>query len=245
VPLVAPSLTVADAQNAGGFTATLTGGDPASVNTLYRSQMTGNVGVMAQTSAGSRTGPGTITGTAAVGFYVWQVQSVLAGEQSWSSPYYQRVSNSADSLHEQLQQDAEARIKSLALPTIGDKVRRLKLPAGARNVDLPSPACILLTFDQEEDYRATGTNGHDDTSLPLHVVILTGDLNTPKPDSTITICRQLVRRAFREYRSSVPGHYRTDIERGIVLAQAAEGKSLEGSSLLLKFYVRESRGLGV
>jgi hypothetical protein len=245
VPLTAPSLTVADAQSGGAFTATLAGGDVSALNTLYRSQMTGNVGVMAQTSAGSRTGPGTITGTAAVGNYLWQVQSVLGGEAVFSLPYYQRISDSAASLHEQLQEDALARILSLALPTIGTKVQRLKLPAVARNVNLPSPACILLTFDQEEDYRATGTNGHDDTALPLHVVMLTGDLNTPKPDSTITLCRQLVRRAFREYRSAVPGHYRTDIERGIVLAQAAEGKELEGSSLLLKFYVRESRGLGV
>jgi hypothetical protein len=31
----------------------------------------------------------------------------------------------------------------------------------------------------------------------------------------------------------------------VVLAQAAEGKTLEASSLLLKFYVREPRGLGV
>jgi hypothetical protein len=245
LPLTAPAIGVTDSANGGGGVATLVGGDVTATNVVKVAQFAGTIGPLTWVTAGTRTGPGTVTFTLpAVGMYLFAVQSTLTTETVWSDPAYARISNSADSVHEQLQQAAEARINSLALPITGIKVKRLKLPAGARSIDLPNPACVLLTFDQEEEYRGV-TNQHDDTALPLHVVVLTGDLNTPKPDSTITICRQLIRRAFREWRSGVPTHYRTDIERGVVLAQAAEGKTLEASSLLLKFYVREPRGLGV
>jgi hypothetical protein len=245
LPLTAPALGITDSANGGGGSALLVGGDVAATNVVKVAQFAGTIGPLAWTDVGTRTGPGTVTFTLpAVGMYLFAVQSTLASETVWSAPAYARISNSADSVHEQLQQAAEARINSLALPIAGIKVERLKLPPGARNINLRDPSCVLLTFDQEEDYRGL-VNGHDDTLLPLHVVVLTGDLNTPKPDSTVTICRQLLRRAFREWRSGVPTHYRTDIERGVVLAQAAEGKTLEASSLLLKFYVREPRGLGV
>jgi hypothetical protein len=245
MPLTAPALGITDSANGGGGAATLVGGDAGATNVVKVAQFAGAIGPLTWTTAGTRTGPGTVSFTlSAAGMYLFAVQSTLAAETVWSSPAYARISDSADSIHEQLQQAALARILSLALPIPGITVERLKLPPGARNINLNNPSCLLLTFDQEEDYRG-GTNAHDDTALPLHVVIVTGDLNTPEPDSTITTCRQLVRRAFREWRSGVPTHYRTDIERGVVLAQAAEGKTLEASSLLLKFYVREPRGLGV
>jgi hypothetical protein len=247
MPLTAPSLAVADAATGGAFTATLAGGAAGAANTLYRSQMSGAVGVMTQTAAGTRTGDGTITGTAAVGFYVWQVQSVLGAEQAWSAPYYQRVSDSADSLHEQLQQAALARIRALALPGgYGANVRRMKLPTGRRLGNLSLPATLLLTVGQTEEYPETGTTAHDDTVLPLYVAFLSGDLDTDTPDSTVTLCRQLVRRAFRCQRLLGDGRqYSASFAPDAVIEVSdAEGKSLQVSALTLRLLCREPRGIG-
>jgi hypothetical protein len=244
MPLTAPSLVVEDAASGGAFTATLAGGDPAATNTLYRSQMTGNVGVMAQTSAGSRTGPGTITGTAAVGFYVWQVQSVLGGETVFSAPYYQRVSSSADSLHEQLQQAVLAVQLSLALPRIGANVRRMKLPDEARIANLSLPANLLMTFGEQEEFPETGRNGSDYITFPIHFVFISGDLLTDETDAWVTLCRQLTRRAYRAQRLPVANHYTTEFSPGPVVAVAVEGRKLQGSSMTGKFRCWERRGIG-
>jgi hypothetical protein len=110
---------------------------------------------------------------------------------------------------------------------------------------LPDECLSLVTWAQSEDYQTTGTNGHDDTGLPIYLVLTGHQLATDESDAAVTLCRQMLRRAFREYRSGITAHYRTELTQGIVVGSAEGRNKLQGSSLGLKFVIREPRGLGV
>jgi hypothetical protein len=149
-----------------------------------------------------------------------------------------------DSLHEQLQQAALERVKLLDLPLIGQNVVRIKMPEESRIQNLDLPACVLMTFGEQEEYPNTGTNARDDTTFPIHVVLLSNDL-TSGDDAWPTLCRQMIRRAFRSQRLAVTGHYTTEIGPGPVVDIAVEGRKLQGSSMTLRLRCWERRGIGV
>jgi hypothetical protein len=179
-----------------------------------------------------------------VGLWHFAVQSTLLTETVWSDIVYARISDSDDSLHEQLQQAALARVLSLSLDGITTNVKRMKLPAESRIPNLALPACLLMTFDQTEEFRdEESPNAHDDTGFPLLVAFLSPEGAADDTDAQITLWRQQVRRGFRAQRLAVSRHQTTEVGPGPVVAVAVDGRQIQASTMLLRFICRENRGV--
>jgi hypothetical protein len=172
------------------------------------------------------------------------VLSQLSGSALPSNVVLQGVSLGTESLHEQLQVQAVARITALSLPGIASVKRAKLLPNQNLTLNVDVPACLVSTWKQTEEYP-DGTNAYDDTTFPLLVAFISQDLNDDVTDATVTMWRQLVRRGFRSQRLPVTGasHYMTDFGPGPIIDIAYTDMNYQASTMLMKLKCREPRGL--
>jgi hypothetical protein len=159
------------------------------------------------------------------------------------------LTDSADSAHEQLQDAVVARLRLTGLPGIQPgSIVRVKFPyendtAALKLLNLPGvpPWCIVSTFRQLERYPG-GTNGHDDTVLPVLLLFVTKDLTEPNTDARVTLWRQTARRLLRmPFRLAGAACFFADILPGQVFDIGVTGSDVQVSPMAFQYKVRESR----
>jgi hypothetical protein len=199
--ITAPTLAVADDADGTGGTATLTGGDSGATNTIYVQAVNGSLGTSSWTSKGSRTGAGTVSISAAVGFYWVKCESSLDGETVVSNLVYIAFTSGDDAVLEQCLEAVKARIQGLSLSGIVNSSVVIHKSPTDRNVTKPA---VVIGPGGAETVEFGPTNSRDDVGYPIFVAILAADNQNQTSDrGTYLLWREKIRRAFHNQR--LPG----------------------------------------
>lgn len=243
------SLTIADNTDATG-TATVTGSDPATTNTLYKAVWTGQAGTsptwtagqLNWVSVGTRSGDGTIAVSGA-GYFAWIVVGTVSSAPAFASTYQPITDASVVSWQEQITTAVKTRIVGLNLPGIASTViqdrwvlRRLK--------DTDPLPCIPIAPWGSESFPNQMTNT-DDIGYPVAVALLDSVSGSYRGNySRDTLWRQRVLSAFRYQKlAGAPLVINCIPEPGpIVNASAIVDPGELVSLLVFRFIVRAQRG---
>lgn len=240
MPLTAPTITVGDDADGGGFSVNVAGGDAGATNAVYYARVPADVGPAAWASAGSLTGPGSVTGTLTRGYYWWRVDSTLAGETVQSGLYYQNLTESADALQQRILDAVEAGITGLAMPGLSHVYQKeVPLPA---QIEFP---CILVTAWNETETPMGGTNERDDFGFPVSVSYLLREAEDEGHKRRTLFWREAVRRKFVSQRLAGVAEVMTcTVEPGPIVALQDDGQRFvaKGGSQVLRFAARQTRG---
>lgn len=199
MPLATPTLTVADNADLTGVVATIASSDAGATNTLYRQNVSGELGSGTWTSSGSRVGSGTISVSLAVrGFYWWYIKSVLSSESTLSNLAYEPVTDGADDVITRAIAAVIARIKLLTLTDIGDDVFTRPL---SDDPTLPTLPCCIVCEEPTPRQLGGGTNIRDDIGYPIQVLFMASTgLGPDAPVGKYRKWFQSTDRAFRNQR---------------------------------------------
>lgn len=243
---MALALTIADAGDGTGGTATVAGTGGAASVSLYRAAFTGEMGAQSWTLAGTRTGDGTIAlaspSPVPLGFWLWRADSVLAGVTSVASAY-QNLTDATKAFQAQVLDAVAVRIRSLGLAGLDSvNVRRKWTP---RKVPAQSGSAVFVCPGEGEGFPEVMT-GTDDTDLPVAVHIITpiGDDETADLDR-VSLWRQKILRAVANQRlDGVPQVLKAVPYTARIFDQAAftQAKHAVGS-IGFRFRLRWTRGL--
>lgn len=246
MPLTAPTLAVTDDADGGGYSASVAGGDASATNTLYAVRYTNLIDGFAWASAGSRVGPGAITGTmaAGAGYYFWHVQSVLSSESVLSGVVHQNLTDDDTALHEQVLEAVLSTVQLLELPGMAQVVRRKVNWADLMLLQLEMPAVVVSSFEQTETPLG-GTNAQNDRGLPVYVMFLTKDARENENEARWHLWRQMVWRAFHNCRlSGVADVMNCEVQAAQVILADERKIELQYGGFLIQAHTRENRGFG-
>lgn len=186
---MAATLTITDALDGTGGTATVSGSAVGSSNTLYRTPWTGAAGAQSWTASGSRTGDGTITlssPTVPLGHYLWRLDSLLSGVTEVAT-YYGALSDATEeSLHNRILDAVKTLIDELTLPMSCTILKRW-VPVAVPDVDDSNlPMVAVSPFGMESNEPMMSST--DDIVLPVTVVLIAKQ----NQDNTANLNRNLL-----------------------------------------------------
>jgi hypothetical protein len=237
------TLTITDNANGGGFSAAVAGSDPAAANTVYALRIDGPAGLLAWFVAGSRVGDGAVAANlGSPGFYLFRVESLLAGSVSVSGVYQLLLTDGQDALADRIFDAFAARAALLSLPG----VRRILVKDVPQVPEAELP-CLVLTDFMKSESELGGTNQMDDTGYPVYAVFVDRGPLPKEQKRRRRKCRQLLRRAFRS--QLLPGVDEVmdcRVEPDPIISASFNGDKVQRveSALLFRFICREPRGLG-
>ena len=246
MPLATPTLTVVDNEDATGVVATIAGGDAGATNTLYRQNVSGELGSGTWTSSGFRTGSGTISVSLPTrGFYWWYVLSALAGESVVTNLAYEPVTDGEDAVITRAIAAIVSRLQLLNLTDIESNVVARPL---SDDLSLPTCPCCVVCEEPTPPQYVGGTNARDDIGYPIQVLFMTSDgLGANSPVDKYRLWRQQAERAFRSQR--LPGLAESGLACSIEPLKTldpsrplAYEKMVSGFTI--RVFTREVRGLG-
>ena len=237
------TLTIADAGTGTGGTATISGSTAGTTNLLRYAAVTGSLGSVSFTDGSSRLGDGTIPFTTpAVGHYWFVVQNTNGATISISDFVYQRLTDTTDSVRLQCRDAIVARLKLLALTSIGNRV--IGRPYyDEQNLSFP---VALVTFQETPDSYEQGTNERDDVGYPIQIFLLdTSGLGPDAPEDKYTLWRQQAERCFRNQAlAAVSGIYTCRVEPAILFDKELGKYQRVVSAFTVRCISREARGFG-
>lgn len=244
------SLTVSDNLDGSGGVATISGSDPAAVNTLLYAPWTVAQHNQMWFTGSNRTGDGTISiSSLALGTYFWMVDSVLAGSHSFSNIYMQAITDVAETPpHVQALNGLVAKIQ--ALITAGritgidiDKVVAIWTPRELDQIDSANLPQILLAPIGKENEVGLLTS-QDDIEYPVYIAIV--DRSNQDYFSNIrlrSLWRNVIAKAVRHQRVlGATTVMTTGLKYDWTLDPAAFRSNLHFSGLLALPRSRELRG---
>ncbi len=253
-PPTPPTLALTgNAAEPTGATATIAGTDGASTNTVsYQLVNYGFVPVPGTwTSAGSRTGDGSLALALPKGLYWFRCDSVLNGLATVSNLVFLAVTDGMDAVHERCLQSIVANLQTLVaaelIPgiTAGTRVYS-QIELDIESVTFPClVVCTNLPGQVGTELQLDGTNERDDIGYPCFVVQLDrspGDFVPNRADYLKG--REVVFRFFRNQRlAGVDEVYTTRVEPGPVLKIETDRFEIIGSVLVIRPISREARGV--
>ena len=251
MPLAAPVLAVVDnAVTAVGVTATVTGADAGSVNTLsYQLIDAGFYRGTAWVAGGNVTGNGSIVQALTQGMYWFRCDSTLSGQTQVSNLVLGKATDGKQAIHEQCIQAIEAGLRSLVtsglIPGITSVARVYDMAElNVKAMDLPGLAvCTSLPGQAPAETVEIATNLRDDIGYPVYVVLLDrfgGDYVSPRPN--YLRAREVIFRFFRHQRLGPTLSHITRVETGPILKFEVSDYQLAGSVFLLRPILRDIRG---
>jgi len=168
---MAVALTIFDAEDGTGGTATIAGSPAGSTNTLYRAPFSGDYGTLTWTQNDVPiVGDGTIAivspSPTALGYYLWRLNSVAAGVLT-QVEVFQKISRDLE-LPGKIYDAVELRVKALGLIS-NSSVVPLLLPRKVKGVD-PDP-CIQICPGGTWTFPVVLCS-KDDIVVPVLVAIL-------------------------------------------------------------------------
>ena len=170
VSLDTPTLSVADDADGTGGTATISGATSGTTNTVYylsRSSLGS-----AWTSAGSRSGNGTLAVNVAVGRYWAYATSTLSGVYAVSSVVAFSATSGDESIYENILTEVAADIVDLSLSGITTSVDIQKVPRKKSLASLSLPCCIVAPWGRKTVRGAGSPNTRDDIEYPVAVITI-------------------------------------------------------------------------
>jgi hypothetical protein len=241
------ALSIIDAADGTGGTATVSGSAGGSANSVYCATFAAGVGALAWTLAGSRTGDGTVAVAPGTGYYLWYLDSLSGGSHAVAPPVYQNLSSGEQSVHYRCLLAVQNLVQALGLAGMNAGQIQITWLDAARCQQLYSLPCVSISPLGREGQPGLLT-GLDDIEYPVLVSIEDagqGDMSLDIPGRTLW--RQSIFRCFRHQRlSGVPEIITTDVDPNPVLDERwFVGQDLRFvSSLLFRFRSREPRGFG-
>lgn len=247
---MAITLTIADAEDGTGGTATISGTAVGSTNTLYRAHFQGLDGVpLAWETVGSRSGDGTIAASTPVrNYYLWYVKNVDGSTTTVSQIVLQALTDKTyTSVRTRALQAVVDRAKLLDLEEIGS--RKVLLLAHEDEIAVEYPALLVLR-DVVPDTYLGGTNIRDDVGIPIQLILQDkAALGANMPVAKWDLWWEKINRGFRNQR--LPGVnevYNCTIEpgRGALDPKTNEVKKIYAGAvavLTIRAVSREVRGI--
>lgn len=241
---MAITLTITDNADDTGGVATIVGSAIGSTNTLYRSLMTGLEESLTWASVGSRTGDGTIAVSGpARNYYLWQVQSDIAGSVAVSPVVLKSLTNANyTAVRARLVDAVVDKLKLLDLDQIGDDVF-VRNSFDDPNVKYPS---VVVVRDATPDLYTGGTNVRDDVEYPIQVIFLdVSDMRDNAPTARWDLWKERSERAFRNQRIAGASEViRCTVEPSVTMGESLPPIYQKARfSFTLRFTSREIRGL--
>lgn len=241
MPLTAPTLAILDNADGTGVTISLTGGDAAATNTVYRFKFEGVTEVPRWLSTYTRTGDGSSVVGLANGVYWFHCLSVKAGESVVSNLVYRIVTDGRKSVYILCKNAIVTRIKELNLAEICQSVYSVPLPED-RSKSYP---CCVVTAQPTPPSIQSATNLRDERGYAVAVLFMTSSDRGPSmPEETITLWRQRAERAFSGQRLEVAEVRRTEVEPAMVLDPNEPAYNKVVSAFTVRCYCWEERGMG-
>jgi hypothetical protein len=245
----APTLTLSDQQDGTGTTATIAGADGGTTNTVYYQTFSG-LGTGTWTSAGSRTGNGTVDVAVTTGHYLVYVKSVnSSGASSVSSVVYTVVTAATNAMHYDILVGVQARIQSIGLSGITNasvvvsKIEDRKIWS-LTGISLPA---VIITPTIERSNPREGVTSADTVTYGVRVTMLEKDNQEPTGTANLNrhlLWKEQIRKAFQNQAlTGVASVYHGYVDPVDCIIPAAYAQNLMATTLLLRFSVRESRGI--
>ncbi len=235
---MATTLTVTDNANGTGATATISGSSGDS-NTVYVTQVTGQIGEATWASGGTLVGDGTVTLTLANGFYF---SYCLTAPATISDLVYFGVTNGLDAVAVRIRAAVKTTLQLLNLPCT-QTVHIIWDESDKANMRGP---CSYISTARLAENEEPYTNALDGIGRNHRIVIL--DRGVHKMNATelptYELWRQAFMRAFRNQRVNVTECRWASIEPAAVMAEDEVKGMVVVSAFILKVHTREPRGLG-
>lgn len=243
--------TFSDNDDGTGITVTIAGGGASDTHIAYYQAFTGGLGASGTwTSGGTRTGNGAIALSVTDGHYLGYVESTASGVMALSTVQYLLSSTAATSVHYRCLTAVQARIIAASLSGMtaaNVKVRKLPSDRGMDSDDgtYSYPAVIVSSMGIENQQAGSGTNIRDDVDYPVIVSILAADNQDLYTNHEKYLkWREQINRAFRQQRlSGVTEVHRCLVQPGPITSPAAFWNNVYHSSLVIRCFSREIRGI--
>lgn len=237
-----PAMSWADDEDGTGGTVTVSASYASSTNTIYYQSFSGTLGTGTWTSAGSRTGNGTVSVTLSAGHYLMYCRSVMGDESADSVVHYVQVTSGDESVEYQCLQAIQARIAALTLTGIDAEDIIVREVPTERNVTLPA---IVVAPQRSTHALRGGTNYSDEIIYGVYVAIFAAD-NQALATNTASYTKwlQQIAKAFRGQRlSAVTESVICTVEPVATVPWGDWINNLFAGGMLVKCTCRETRGL--
>lgn len=247
-----PTISIVD--NADGTsTATISGSDGGSTNSVYTGTWSGDAGsVSSWTLSGSRTGDGTVSLTLSDGYYWAYVISASGGDDTASLPFYWRQTSGEDSILKQIVDAVQARLQGMTFSALGsDFVKTIDsddivIAKVAQKQNRNTPGLVISLPGRVMMPKEAGTNIRDDIEYVVMVQIVDKDNDT----ETLNI------RSYLKWQEQIAKAFRNQRVPGVSCAYIGAVNMLDNvdekvwtkekwfiASVELHFWARETRGI--
>lgn len=246
LPPAVPAFTVDDNRD-GTVTVAITAGSPGSEHAWTVQRIDGELGGATWQTAGQRTGAGAIVAPLAPGYYWGRVVSTETFQTVTTHAVFFRATDGSEAMYFQCLEATRARIQSLLLDGLPNSHVVILKTAEFQEPDVPGLPAVLIVPDGHEEMPATaGTNGRDDVTYPVRVVLLAAGNQDPAANAERMLAwREEIARAFRHQRlPGLPSVIDTHVEPLDAVNAEAWWHQYDAGSLRLQFVVREVRGFG-
>lgn len=249
-PISEPTLAVTDQGDGTGATATITGSDVGTTNTVYTQAFDGELGSDTWTSQGSRSGNGTIDMTLTTGHYLAYVVSSDGSQTQASNVVYFVVTSATESVYYQCLTGTRSRVQAVSLSGIENanivakKMPHPRLFSDDGSISLP---CVLITPPGDRQPANEGTNLEDDVHYRVLVTVVSPDNQERTIAANLSrdlLWMQQISRAFRQQRlPGVDEVVTCRVQPGEAYVPAAWRNNYAVSARVLEFIAREPRGI--
>ena len=232
-PPAKPTLVVVDQEDGTGATATISGADSGTTNTVYVSDWPGSVFV----SKGSRVGNGNVDLSLTTGPKWGFVKSVSAGGDTYSNMVQFRVTDGSDPNYLRCLDAAKAIIEGLGLMdgATAVTVERYKIP-WTRGVQKPG-----VVICPEKERVVPVTNEADDLGYGVTIAMArVSNQDTESGLSTVLDWRNRIMRIFRTRAvAGMSDVFNVTVEPGSVFWEPAFLNQHDVSALTVRLFIRE------
>jgi hypothetical protein len=257
-PPATPTLAVADLQNGGGATATVTGADAGASVVVYVAPVDQGGQPPAWTAAGSRTGSGTVSLSGLTPkLYYGYAKSTLSGSTAASAPVEFTVSRAGRAVIDYALDAILGRLQTLTFAAVGSYPATIPSSRIVRRdsfnetvlATLPEKPCICCSLGKSFSFIG-GTNARDDLAESVVAVLLDyGSPANPVPQPAWEKWGEQISRAVRHQRLTgietlvhdiVPQDYEPISWSG---PEGAKGYDLGFVAVPWKIITRDPRGV--
>lgn len=240
---MALALSIADNGNGTGGVATVSGADTGTAVTVYASPYAGIQQNLTWTSAGSRTGNGTVAVLPGLGQFFWYATGTVSAAPALSNVTFQALTDNTQSVHYRCLAAYQARIQGLNLTDMPSSSIVIRwLPRKEEGLGDTLPLITLSPVGREGQPGIL--NNRDDIEYPVLMAIIDKNnrdlvLNIPRN----TLWRQQIFRAFRHQRlAGVPEIITTDVQPNYIVDPSLIASNYFYSTILFQPRSREVRG---
>jgi hypothetical protein len=236
-----PTLAVADDADGTGATATISGATSGTTNKVYVQNRESIGGTW--TSAGNRSGNGTLALNLSVGRYFAYCESDLNGVDAISNLVAFSVTSGSESIYETILQEVQSAIQNLSLSGIsGVDIQKLPRRSALGSVTLPA---VIVSPWSSKRIRTSGPNVRDDIEYP--VIVVTVQASNEDQDTNRNRHEQwhetiIARFAHKRlYTNSSADVYQCLVDPSTTFSESGFGAGYDVSAVMLRFVARQSR----